>query len=86
MKMIDFSLIPCSTNNLENDRRHESIQAERGYESLAKAKKEEDRNKDLPGILTQTTVLLLWQRIIEKVNFECVNKMRNRKGPHRERK
>lgn len=39
MKMIDFSLIPCSTNKSENDRRHESIQAERGYESLAEAKK-----------------------------------------------
>lgn len=86
MKMIDFSLIPCSTNKSENDRRHESIQAERGYESLAEAKKEEGRNKDLPGILRQTTVLLLWQKIIEKVNFECVNKRRNKKGTDRERK
>lgn len=77
MKMIDFSLIPCSTNKLENDRRHESIQAERGYENLAEAKIEEGRNKDLPGILTQTTVLILWQKIIEKVILECVNKTRN---------
>lgn len=48
--------------------------------------KEEGRKKDLPDNLTKTTVLLLWQKIIEKVNFECVNKTRNRKGTDGKRK
>lgn len=47
MKMIDFSLIPCSANQLENDRRHKSIQAERGYENLDEAKR--GRQKERPA-------------------------------------
>lgn len=43
--MIDVSLIPCSANQLENDRRQQSIQAERGYESLEEVKPKRGRQE-----------------------------------------
>lgn len=45
VKMIDVSLIPCSANQLENDRRQQSIQAERGYESLEEVKPKRGRQE-----------------------------------------